>query len=292
MTAQHGPIHRDQLIDLGMTRNQVEYAVTTKRFHIVYPEVYVAGNRKLSELGSLSAAVLACGEGAALGVRSAGQVRGIVKGYRGPIEILVPRPDRPKLKGIGARTATFGPYDVGSCHGIPTTTIARTYFDLCKVLEHKHLVRALNEAGKRGLTIRQMERLVEEHKGERGIANLRAMIERKTIYDGFSNGGFEDAFYDWFLTLKDLPKPRRNAHVLLRDGTTRQVDLLFGKNLAFELDHHPHHGADRAQATIDAQRDRDLRDAGYEVTHFTSDEFLDERDRVERDIRRLLARCR
>src|SRR5690349_13211603 len=132
ITKQHGPFRRDQLPELGMSADQIEYAILIRRFHPVHPEVYVLGSRKLSELGSLSAAVLASGEGAALGLRSAGQLRGITKGWRGPIEILVPRHNPPRLAGIKGRTTTFGPYDVGSCHGIPTTTLARTYFDLCK----------------------------------------------------------------------------------------------------------------------------------------------------------------
>jgi hypothetical protein len=66
-TSQHGPFHRDQAIALGFEEHQVDYAVNIRRFHPVYPEVYVLGNRKLFELGSLSAAGLACGEGACLG---------------------------------------------------------------------------------------------------------------------------------------------------------------------------------------------------------------------------------
>jgi hypothetical protein len=116
---------------------------------------------------------------------------------------------------------------------------------------------------------------------------VRSILDRQAQYDGFSNGGYEDAFYEWLLTLR-LPKlPKRNVTVLLKDGTPRQVDLLAGK-LAIELYHHPHHGGDRAQTTFDHQRERALREAGYDVEVFTSDEFLDERDRVEREIRRLV----
>ena len=115
MSRQHGPASRDQLVDVGMSEKQIDYEVECSRLHVVYDGVYIAGNRKLSELGSLSAAVLASGDGAALGLRSGGQLRGIIKGYRGDIEILVPRHNPPRLEGIDARTATFGPYEVGSC---------------------------------------------------------------------------------------------------------------------------------------------------------------------------------
>ena len=145
-TRQHGPFRRDQLPAIGMSEEQIEYAVEIRQFHAVHPEVYVLGNRNLSDLGSLSAAVLASGDGAALGLRSGGQLRGIVKGYRGDIEILVPRHNPPRLDGIDARTTTFHPYEVGSVHGIPTTTLARTYIDLAKVLDYRQMVRAFEEA--------------------------------------------------------------------------------------------------------------------------------------------------
>jgi hypothetical protein len=287
-TQQHGPFRRDQLPAIGFSEEQIEYAVEIRRFHEVHPEVYVVGNRKLSDLGSLSAAVLACGEGAALGLRSAGQVRGIVKHYKGDIEILVPRHNPPRLEGIDARTTTFHPYELGSHQGIPTTSLARTYFDLAKVLDYRHMVRAFEEASKRGLTIKTMERLLENHKGERGTRLVREVLARQRTYDGFSNGGYEDAFWEWLHTLRLPELPKRNVNVLLKDGTTRQVDLLKG-NQVIELYHHPHHGGDRAQTTRDHKRERALREAGYDVEVITRDEFLDDRETLAPEVRRLLA---
>ena len=215
ITRQHGPFRRDQLPDIGMSEEQIEYAVEIRQFHAVYPEVYVLGNRELSELGSLSAAVLACGEGAVLGRRSAGKVRGCVKRYDGPIEVLVPRANAPKFDGIDAHKVTFGPFEVGSCHNIPTTSLARTFFDLAKVLERKELIRAFEESRKRGLTAKQLERLLRDHKRERGTVAVRSILERQATYDGFSNGGFEDAFWEWLLTLRLPELPKRNANVRL-----------------------------------------------------------------------------
>src|SRR3954464_4734599 len=76
-TRQHGPVRHDQLRALGLSEHQIAYAVRSGRFHVVYPRVYVIGSHDLSELGSLSAAVLACGDVACLSCRSAAQIRGI-----------------------------------------------------------------------------------------------------------------------------------------------------------------------------------------------------------------------
>ena len=184
-TRQHGPFHRDQVIELGFEEDHVDYAVKIRRFHPVYPEVYIELSRK------------------------------------------------------------------------------------------------------RSLTVRQLERLLERHKGERGTRLVREVLARQRTYDGFSNGGYEDAFWEWLHTLRLPEMPKRNVNVLLKDGTTRQVDLLLRKQI-IELHHYPHHGGDRRQTTIDLQRHRALREAGYDVDYFTSDEFLDDLDRVERDARRLL----
>jgi hypothetical protein len=202
-----------------------------------------------------------------------------VKHYRGPIEVLVPRDNAPKIDGIDAHKTTFRPYEVGSCHGIATTSLARTYFDLAKVLDRTEMIRAFELGRKQSLTVRQIERLLERHKGERGTRLVREVLARPRTYDGFSNGGYEDAFWEWLHTLRLPEMPKRNANVLLKDGTTRQVDLLL-RNQVIELHHYDHHGASRAQTTIDLQRHRALREAGYEVDYFTSDEFLDDLDRA------------
>jgi hypothetical protein len=288
-TAQHGPVGREQLLGLGLTEKQVDYAVAAGRYFAVHPGVYLIGHRDLSELGSFSAAVLAAGKGAVLSHRSAGRLRGIVAAYRGPIEVLVQRPDPPRIEGIRARRTVFHPYETGSRHNVPATSLARTVLDLAKVLDVEELTQPFQRARKQGLTIRQLDRLLERHRGERGTVCLRTLVDRHRDDRGYSNGGYEDAFYAWLLTL-GLPLPLRNQQVELLDGTTRQADLVWPVlRLIVELDHYPHHGGNRRQSTIDAQRDRDLRAAGWTVEHFTSDEFDDDRARVERDLRRRLA---
>jgi hypothetical protein len=77
--------------------------------------------------------------------------------------------------------------------------------------------------------------------------------------------------------------------VELSDGTQRERDLVWRQphiRAIIELNFFDHHG--RAQATLDAQVARDLRSLGWKLEVFTSDEFDDERDRVKRDVWRVL----
>jgi hypothetical protein len=121
---QHGPVGRGQLVELGLSERRIDYAIADGRYFVVHPGVYLIGNRDLSDLGSLSAAVLACGDGAVLGVRNGGQLRGVLTGFQMPIEVLVPRLDAPKIEGIHARKAILHPYETGSRHNIPVTSLA------------------------------------------------------------------------------------------------------------------------------------------------------------------------
>jgi hypothetical protein len=164
-------------------------------------------------------------------------------------------------------------------------------FELATVYDMKQLTRAFEKAKERGLTIKQLERVLHGHKGERGTARLRDLVDRHRHDRGVSKGGFEDAFYAWLVTIlpAGFPLPRRNSWVELSDGTLKQRDLVWPElRVIIELNYFGHHGASRAQSTLDAQVARDLRSLGWKVELVTSDEFEDERPRVDRDVRRIL----
>jgi hypothetical protein len=272
-----------------MSESQVEYAVSCRRFEVIHQAVYALG--PLSSLGEVAAAVLAAEPDAFAAHRTGGRLRGVIDRYDGPIELVVDRHHPPQLKGVNARTAALGPYDRGSVLGIPTVALGRLTLQLATVLEMDQLTRAFERARGKGLNAKQIDRLLAQHKGERGTVALRELNERYRDAKGVGRGGFEDAFYKWLLTV--LPSgaslPERNAWVELSDGTMVQRDLLFRAARAIvELNYHGHHAASPAQTTLDAQIARDLRSLGWHVEVVTSDEFKTDRARVRRDLGRLL----
>src|SRR5680860_1140588 len=68
---QHGVISRGQLIDFGLSVDAIRHRLASGRLHRVHRGVYAVGRRGLPRFGELMAAVLACGDGAALSHESA-----------------------------------------------------------------------------------------------------------------------------------------------------------------------------------------------------------------------------
>jgi hypothetical protein len=289
---QHGPFRRDQLVALGLREKAIDQRVARDQYDVVHPGVYKLAGVDLSRLGEASAAVLAAEPDAFVGHRTGARFRGADDRYDGPIEISVVRHPAPDLKGVEVHEARLLPYERGSYRGIPCLTLPRLMLQLATISEMKDLTRAYEKGKRQGLTIKQLERVIAEHKGERGVTKLRKLVNRHRDDRGGSRGGYEDAFYAWLrrhILPNGFPHPERNAMVELSDGTQKERDLVWRQReirAIIELNWFGHHG--RAQATLDAQVARDLRNRGWKVEVFTSDEFEDERPRVARDVRALL----
>jgi hypothetical protein len=71
---QHGVVSVSQLLAAGLTRTAIARRVAARRLHPVFRGVYAVGHAGLSNEGRWIAAVLACGEGAALSHRSAAEL--------------------------------------------------------------------------------------------------------------------------------------------------------------------------------------------------------------------------
>jgi hypothetical protein len=97
--------------------------------------VYAVGHPKLSQEGEWMAGVLAAGEGAVLGVRSAASHWEIWDGPTRITEVLAPRGRRPKGPVLVRTYRRLDPADVTVHKGIPVTTVARTLVDLNEVFD-------------------------------------------------------------------------------------------------------------------------------------------------------------
>jgi predicted transcriptional regulator of viral defense system len=71
---QHGLITLTQLIQAGIRRSALSRRVGAGRLHRIHRGVYAVGHPGLSREGRWMAAVLACGDGAALSHRSAAEL--------------------------------------------------------------------------------------------------------------------------------------------------------------------------------------------------------------------------
>lgn len=88
---QHGVVSTAQLAQLGISRTTVNRWVKRKRLHRLHRGVYAVGHTAPSEARSFMAAVLVCGEGAALSQVSAAVLWKFLKPQGGPRLPLAPR---------------------------------------------------------------------------------------------------------------------------------------------------------------------------------------------------------
>src|SRR6201994_292858 len=98
--AQHGVVTRADLLALGFGPRSIEHRVKSGRLHLIARGIYAVGRPELTPHGRWMAAVLACGEGAALSHRSAAELWGIGKEARGRIDVTVRRECRIRRNGL------------------------------------------------------------------------------------------------------------------------------------------------------------------------------------------------
>jgi predicted transcriptional regulator of viral defense system len=207
---QHGIVTRTDLLGLGFTRDAIAHRIACGRLHPVAPGVYAVGWPSLDRERRWMAAVLACGEGAALSHHSAAALWGIGKERGGQIDVSVRRRCRHRRAGIRAMSRPSLPAaDVAIRNRIPVTSPARTLVDLATELGETALERAVNEADKHDLIDPEALRVaLRDFAGEPGVRPLRALLDRQTF--SLSDSDLEILFRP-IATAAGLPQPQTKA---------------------------------------------------------------------------------
>jgi very-short-patch-repair endonuclease len=231
------------------------------------------------------AAVLACGPGAVLSHRTAGQLWGILPRSSGALEVTRPkRSDR--RPGIVCHRSAIPADERDLVDGIPVTSIHRTQLDLAGMLNRRRLERSLNEAEVRGLTDRlSIPHLLERYPRKRGAETLRDLLDAKRKVD-FTRNDFEELFLA-LVEKHGLPRPRMNASLWIR-GRFFEPDCLWReRRLMVELDGREVHATDAAFED-DRERDRILLAEGWRTARVTWRQLRDQPDEVAADLRQAL----
>jgi very-short-patch-repair endonuclease len=173
---------RGDLLGLGFSGESIKHRIEKGRLHPSMPGVYAVGRPELTREGRWMAAVLACGEGAALSHRSAAALWKIEK-EGGRIEVAIRRKSGLRRPGIRVRTRqALGAEDITSRLGIPLTRPVQTLIDLATELSPQRLERAVNEADKRDLVDPETVRVALDRRvGEPGVRALRTLLDRHTF---------------------------------------------------------------------------------------------------------------
>lgn len=283
-TKQGGPISREQLLELDVTKPTIKSWLRSRRLHSRYRGVYLLGHEAITPKGVVMAAVLAYGDEAVLGYRSASDWRGFYRTSRRAVDVIVPGRSKAKQDGIDLHLVrSLDPRDVTEHEGVPITTVPRTLLDLAEVLYPRQLKRAVEEADRMELfDLNAMDELLARSPGRHGLKPLRSLLA-DFEYDPLTRSEFEALFFDFCIEY-DLPRPAMNVPIA---GCVADAHWP-GTNLVVELDGYGFH-RHRAAFETDREKTAVLEDAGYRVLRVTYRQLTREPATLARRIRMRLA---
>lgn len=226
------------------------------------------------------AAVLACGDGAALSHHSAAALWGIGR-ERGLIDVTTLGRGRVRRPGITVhRRPALPEGSIVRCRGVPVTNVVQTLIDIATDLEIRRVERAVNEADKLDLIDPESLRgELDAYIGVPGAKALRTMLDRHTFR--LSDSDLE-IFFRPLAVAADLPMPLSKQMIL-----GHEVDFWFPDHrLVVETDGLRYHRTPSQQARA-ARRDQKHVAAGLRAVHFTHWQIAHEAAEVIDVLRRI-----
>jgi hypothetical protein len=259
----HGVVTREQLLRVGITRNEVEQRLVSGALIRVHQGVYRVGHCAPSVEATYLAAVWACGDGAVLSGRAAALVWGIVRGR--PPQPEVTAPAKHRVPGVTTRRA--GTIEATTHRAIPITTVPRTLVDLAAHLSLDALSRACHEAGvQHRTTPKQVEAVLAKRPRARGAGALREILRGEV---NVTLSKLERAFLKR-LEEAGLPLPETN-----KPAKGRRVDCRWpDHHLAVELDSYRYHHSRHAWEQ-DRRREREAHARDDQFRRYTYGDVTD-----------------
>jgi very-short-patch-repair endonuclease len=270
---------RRDMLGLGFSPKGIKHRVATGRLHPISSGIYAVGRPDLTSRGRWMAAVLVCGDGAALSHRSAAELWGIGFEQRGRIDVTVTRECRIRRPGLRVRArASLSSRSVARRFGIPVTNPVQTLIDLATELEPLRLERAVNEADVLDLVDPETLRAsLDAYVGMPGAKTLRTMLDRHTFR--LSDSDLE-VFFRPLALASGFALPL-SKYVLLG----YEVDFWFPDHgLVVETDGLRYHRTPSQQARA-VRRDQKHQAAGFRVLRFTHWQIAHEPNEVTEILR-------
>jgi very-short-patch-repair endonuclease len=275
----HGIVTRVELLQAGITRNEIEHRLGTGSLIAVLRGVYRVGHRAPSLEARYIAAVKAGGQEGVLSGLPAAHLFGLVKGTAPPPEVTAPTERR--IKGVKTRRCRLDRRDKTLWRGIPVTTVPRTLVDVSSLLPLEGLARVFHEANVRYRTRPdQVEAALARAPRVKGSNGLRRVL-RGDVHVTLSE--LERAFLR-LLRAGGLPLPRTNSQ-----AGNRYVDCRWPDHrLTVELDSYRYHNS-RHSWEQDRRREREAYARGDHFRRFTYDDVTERGAAVVAELRPLLA---
>jgi very-short-patch-repair endonuclease len=280
---QWGVVTWEQLLSCGLSKSTVARRVRAMRLHRIHRAVYAfVPARVLAPEGRWLAAVLACGEWAALSHRSAAALWTILEDWPGHPEVTVPVGGVKIVDGVQLhRSRNLDPH-VTRRSGIPVTSLERTLADLADVVPRARLHRAAQQAEFLRRKLGPAGDPWRHANGRRGAPALRTLPQlRATV--GMTRSELERRVLGLCRRAR-LPEPECNVVIEGEcvDFAWRHAELIV------ETDGGAAH-LTAAAFEADRRRDVNLMVSGWRVARFTWAMVLNEPDRVAARLNELLA---
>lgn len=287
-TRQHGVVERSQLLALGVSAGSVKRWLVAGRLRELHRGVYIVGHGSLTQRARWMAAVLACGEGAALSHRSAARLHGLISWNRGRVAVSTPARRRARPPGLAVhRIQRVEPVLV---EAIPCTPVARVIVDMAAISRRRTLELVIEEAAVlEVLDMRAIQTALDTIARPRGVRLLRAVLADHRPGTTMTRSGLEEAMLD-LCRLAGLPRPLVNLHVALIDGTLVGVDFHWPVHrVVVETDSNRYH-ATHPKRRRDRAKDRALQLAGWIVLRVPEEDIADRPELILTDLRTALRR--
>lgn len=270
-----GIVSRRELLANGASARSISDAITRSQLFPVFLGVYLVGRPHLTRTGLLRASVLAAGEGAVLGVRTAAAEWGFLD-HRYPIEVLRSSGAKSRRADLEVEGEDWRPYllihrprrvpesQIVFRNGLPLSSPARTLLDLVSFLPRQRFRKAFMEADR--LNLLDDHALIEcaaSTRGRRGGAVFRAAVQRR-IPDVQGAASLLEALLMDLVERGVMPMPDVNC----RTGSYRPDFRWSAQGVLVETDGYEFHRG-REAFENDILRSNRLRSEGWTVLRFT-----------------------
>ena len=233
-----------------------------------------------------AAAALRAGRGAVVSHRSAAVLHGIdLIGRPGDITLTGPvASGRKGSSGVHIYTTNLPEAQITNCCGVLVTTAARTVIDLARTLSFAGGAVAADSALRKKLASKpELLAVLATGPRRRGAAKAARVV---SFASELAESALESIARVAFAE-HGLPAPRLQVWIATADGEViGRVDFYWEQHKTIaEVDGALKYEQDPSRATAQLRRDKRLREAGYEVVHFTWAEITGRPDEVAASVR-------
>jgi Protein of unknown function (DUF559) len=285
---RQGRITTAQLLALGVGETTIGDWKRAGYLHSRLPGVYAVGSAALTVESDLWEAILYAGPGAMLSHGTAAWWRDLIDFPVRPMHVSTPRRKRsPRRIAVHGRRTQL---NRERHKGMPVTSVAQTVYDLAAQGELKLVRKALaNLDYAHSLHAPAIRAMCGQ--GRSGSLALEWAIDNYEPLFAQTQSPFEDD-YIWACESLDIPKPDRISVRVL--GIP--VDAIYDDAMVIvELDGIGNHHSP-AQVRRDHRNDKTLRDAGWLVLRYTTDQLAEDpegvRDEIIRELSQRAGRAR